>query len=108
MLHKIRESGLSSLFATNDQGVIYGLVWARKVREHMGEPNVTAQSMMDMNIKTINRSAPLKEVVMQMGESTAPIAVVDDERRFLGVITSIAYPPLSIGIIEAIASSMVG
>ena len=26
MLHKIRESGLSSLFATNDQGVIYGLV----------------------------------------------------------------------------------
>ena len=88
MLHKIRESGLSSLFATNDQGVIYGLVWARKVREHMGEPNVTAQSMMDMNIKTINRSAPLKEVVMQMGESTAPIAVVDDERRFLGVITS--------------------
>ena len=67
MLHKIRESGLSSLFATNDQGVIYGLVWARKVREHMGEPNVTAQSMMDMNIKTINRSAPLKEVVMQMG-----------------------------------------
>ena len=25
MLHKIRESGLSSLFATNDQGVIYGL-----------------------------------------------------------------------------------
>ena len=87
MLHKIRESGLSSLFATNDQGVIYGLVWARKVREHMGEPNVTAQSMMDMNIKTINRSAPLKEVVMQMGESTAPIAVVDDERRFL-VITS--------------------
>ena len=88
MLQKIRESGLSSLFATNDQGVIYGLVWARKVREHMGEPNVTAQSMMDMNIKTINRSAPLKEVVMQMGESTAPIAVVDDERRFLGVITS--------------------
>ena len=88
MLHKIRESGLSSLFATNDQGVIYGLVWARKVREHMHEPNVTAQSMMDTNIKTINRSAPLKEVVMQMGESTAPIAVVDDERRFLGVITS--------------------
>lgn len=30
MLHKIRESGLSSLFATNDQGVIYGLVWARE------------------------------------------------------------------------------
>ena len=88
MLHKIRESGLSSLFATNDQGVIYGLVWARKVREHMKEANVTAQAMMDMNIKTINRSAPLKEVVMQMGESTAPIAVVDDERRFLGVITS--------------------
>ena len=88
MLHKIRESGLSSLFATNDQGVIYGLVWARKVREHMNEPNVTAQSMMDTNIKTVNRSAPLKEVVMQMGESTAPIAVVDDERRFLGVITS--------------------
>lgn len=88
MLHKIRESGLSSLFATNDQGVIYGLVWARKVREHMNEPNVTAQSMMDTNIKTVNRSAPLKEVVMQMGESTAPIAVVDDERRFLGVITN--------------------
>ena len=88
MLHKIRESGLSSLFATNDQGVIYGLVWARKVREHKNEPNVTAQSMMDTNIKTVNRSAPLKEVVMQMGESTAPIAVVDDERRFLGVITS--------------------
>ena len=88
MLHKIRESGLSSLFATNDQGVIYGLVWARKVREHMNEPNVTAQSMMDTNIKTVNRSAPLKEVVMQMGESTAPIAIVDDERRFLGVITS--------------------
>lgn len=88
MLHKIRESGLSSLFATNDQGVIYGLVWARKVREHMNEPNVTAQSMMDTNIKTVNRSAPLTEVVMQMGESTAPIAVVDDERRFLGVITS--------------------
>ena len=88
MLHKIRESGLSSLFATNDQGVIYGLVWARKVREHMNEPNGTAQSMMDTNIKTVNRSAPLKEVVMQMGESTAPIAVVDDERRFLGVITS--------------------
>lgn len=88
MLHKIRESGLSSLFATNDQGVIYGLVWARKVREHMNGPNVTAQSMMDTNIKTVNRSAPLKEVVMQMGESTAPIAVVDDERRFLGVITS--------------------
>lgn len=88
MLHKIRESGLSSLFATNGQGVIYGLVWARKVREHMNEPNVTAQSMMDTNIKTVNRSAPLKEVVMQMGESTAPIAVVDDERRFLGVITS--------------------
>ena len=88
MLHKIRASGLSSLFATNDQGVIYGLVWARKVREHMGEANVTAQSMMDMNIKTINRSSPLKDVVIQMGESTAPIAVVDDERHFLGVITS--------------------
>lgn len=36
MLHKIRESGLSSLFATNDQGVIYGLVWARKVRRAHG------------------------------------------------------------------------
>ena len=88
MLHKIKASGLSSLFTTNDQGVIYGLVWARKVREHLREANVTAQSMMDPEIKTVNCSASLKEVVRRMGDSTAPVAVVDDARRFLGVITS--------------------
>ena len=49
---------------------------------------MTISKMYGTAVKTINRSSPLKDVVIQMGESTAPIAVVDDERHFLGVITS--------------------
>lgn len=44
--------------------------------------------LMDTDIKTINKDAPLKEVVALMGDSPAPVAVLDDDRKFLGAITS--------------------
>lgn len=88
MLRKIQYSGLSSLFVTNAQGIIYGIVWAKTVKEHQSVKNANAQMLMDTDIKTINKDAPLKEVVALMGDSPAPVAVLDDDRKFLGAITS--------------------
>ena len=88
MLRKIQYSGLSSLFVTNAQGIIYGIVWAKTVKEHQSVKNANAQMLMDTDIKTINKDAPLKEVVALMGDSPAPVAVLDDNRKFLGTITS--------------------
>lgn len=88
MLRKIRQSGLSSLFVTNKQGVIYGLVWARKIRACEDTPGVTAQALMEVGIKTAPLDAPVREVVALMGENSLPVAVIDAEHRFRGVITA--------------------
>ncbi len=88
MLRKIRQSGLSSLFVTNKQGVIYGIVWARKIRACGNDHGTTAQALMEVEIKTVPLDAPVREVVALMGENSLPIAVVDAERRFCGVITA--------------------
>ncbi len=88
MLRKIRHSGLSSLFVTNKQGVIYGIVWAQKIRARENDANATAQALMDVEIKTASVDAPVREIMALMKENSLPVAVIDGARRFRGVITA--------------------
>lgn len=87
MMRKIQYSGLSSVFAADDHGVLYGIVWAKTVQAHMNDKGVTAEKIMDRNIKMIGEHAPVKDVIALMGDSPAPVAVTDDKRHLLGVIT---------------------
>lgn len=88
MLRKIRQSGLSSLFVTNKQRVIYGIVWAQKIRAHENDEKATAQALMDVEIKTTSIDTPVKEVMTLMKENSLPVAVIDENRCFRGVITA--------------------
>lgn len=87
-LRKMRGSGLSTMFAVDSHGVLKGIVRAQKASDMVDRQPDTpgAEGLIDSAVKTASPDTPLHELVPLMAKDREPIAVIDGERKLLGVI----------------------
>lgn len=87
-LHKLRESGLSTLFSVDNHGVLQGLVRGEALKAFLdsGKPHAQVGEIYRQAVKRVRSDTPIHDVVPLMAENHDPVAVVDESDRLKGVI----------------------
>ncbi|TYQ16141.1 UNVERIFIED_CONTAM: glycine betaine/proline transport system ATP-binding protein [Acetivibrio alkalicellulosi] len=86
ILRKIQEAGISSIFVVDNQHKIQGIVEAEDAASIIKKGEKDIKSIISRNIKTISPEMPLNDLLPMMVDTKYPVAVVNDEKRLLGVI----------------------
>lgn len=84
-LNRMREKGLSSLFAVDRRNRLNGLLTVDGARQAIEEGNSLADVIV-RDIVKVKSETLLNDIVSQMAESPYPVAVVSDDDRLRGVI----------------------
>jgi len=90
VLHKIRRAGLSSILLVDSQRVLHGYLKADEVAEEVKKKSVDEKKKPHPSLihspEAVHPDTQLTEVINLSTESTGPIAVVDNNKKLLGVI----------------------
>ncbi|KJS83322.1 MAG: glycine/betaine ABC transporter ATP-binding protein [Peptococcaceae bacterium BICA1-8] len=86
VLHKMQEAGISSIFVVNKENRVQGVVLAENAAEAIkrGEKDLT--NIIETDIKIVEPETPVHDLFPLMTDIRYPLAVVDDDRKLLGVI----------------------
>jgi glycine betaine/proline transport system ATP-binding protein len=86
-LHTMRERGISSIFVVDRDRKLKGIVSADKADEAEKGKEKTLESILEhYDENVVGPDTPVQEIFPVIAESRYPIAVVDDDKRFLGMI----------------------
>lgn len=86
VLRKLRQNGLSSIFVVDRERRLIGLLEASAVARLVRDERSDLMEALSPTFPQIQRETPLREVMALGAGISGPIAVVDDERRLVGVI----------------------
>lgn len=88
-IKEMQASGISSVFVVDSNRKLQGLVTIddaiNAVKEHK-----TLQDIMSYNYFTTDPEAYIQDLIGMASESKVPIAVVDDDNKFLGIIARVS------------------
>ncbi|CAM3542268.1 quaternary amine ABC transporter ATP-binding protein [Halomonas lysinitropha] len=85
-LRKMKENGLDSIYVTSRDRKLLGLVEVDAVAqaEQQGQENL--RDFMTQEFRAVGPEEPLHNLFAMFSEKSFPIAVVDDNRKLLGVV----------------------
>ncbi|MDK2822446.1 MAG: glycine betaine/proline transport system ATP-binding protein [Clostridia bacterium] len=85
-LRKMQEAGISSIFVVNREHQVEGVVLAEAAVEasKRGEKDLT--NIIEKDIRMVKPDTPINDLFSLMTDIRYPLAVVDDNRKLLGVI----------------------
>jgi glycine betaine/proline transport system ATP-binding protein len=86
VLRKMREAGLSTMFAVDVHGKLSGLVRAETAAEMAKEAEPDKSTLVEKQVHSVHLDAPLSEIVPLMAEKRDPVAVTDEDNVLKGVI----------------------
>lgn len=90
VLHKIRRAGISSIFLVDSEKKLHGYLKAGEVAEEVKKESVDEKKKPHPSLihvpDTVHPDTQLTEVINLYTESVGPIAVVDDNKKLLGVV----------------------
>ncbi|MDQ2087574.1 glycine betaine/L-proline ABC transporter ATP-binding protein [Herbivorax sp. ANBcel31] len=86
VLRKIQEAGISSIFVVDGQHKIQGIIEAEDAALMIKKGNKDIRQIINSDIKTVLPDMPLNNLFSMMMETKNPVAVVNEEKRLLGVI----------------------
>ncbi len=83
-LHKMRDAGLSTIFAVDSHGKLTGLVRAKIAAELAKKGD--GEGLIEREVHSVRLDTPLNDIMPLFANNTDPVAVVDEEHRLKGVI----------------------
>ncbi|MDD2234323.1 MAG: glycine betaine/L-proline ABC transporter ATP-binding protein [Desulfitobacteriaceae bacterium] len=85
-LHKIKEYGISSIFVTDRDFKLLGLLMAEKAAEAVKKGEKDLNNYIEKEIIKVMPDTPVRDMFNLMAETSGPVAVVSPENKFVGVI----------------------
>ncbi len=89
-LRKMRDASIDILFVVDVQGKLVGAIPINALVTHIRHGGVDLKDAIDREIATSEPNAPIQELVTAASQSHHPIAVLDEDRRLLGLATRTA------------------
>lgn len=86
VLHKLRENGLDSIYVTNSERKLLGLIDAESADRAAREGKQSIESLVDGSVPQVGPDEPLHNLFALFDGKSYPIAVVDEDQRLLGVV----------------------
>ena len=85
-LRKMKEAGLSTMFAVDSHGRLVGIVRAETASELARTQPGDRSGLVDADVRAVSADLPLLEIVPMMARRRDPVAVTDDDGKLRGVI----------------------
>ncbi len=85
-LRKMSENGLDSIYVTSRDRKLQGLVEVDTLEQAAKEGKDTIREIMTQDFRSVPPDEPLHNLFAMFSERSFPIAVVDDQKRLLGVV----------------------
>ncbi|WP_136254596.1 quaternary amine ABC transporter ATP-binding protein [Onishia niordana] len=85
-LRKMSENGLDSIYVTSRDRKLVGLIDAETAERAVKEGQQTIDSLIIQNFRSVAPDEPMHNLFAMFSDKSFPIAVIDDERRLLGVV----------------------
>lgn len=85
-LRKMSENGIDSIYVTSRSRGLLGLVEIDALERAAHEGKDDIKNIMTQDFRSVGRDEPLQNLFAMFTEKSFPIAVVDDEKRLLGVV----------------------
>ncbi len=85
-LIKMREAGISSIFVVNNEYQVQGIAQADDIAEVIKRGETSLTSAVQKDITCISPDTPVNDMFSNLPNIRFPIAVVDENKRLLGVI----------------------
>lgn len=85
-LRKMSENGIDSIYVISRNRNLLGLVEIDALERAAREGKDDIKHIMTQDFRTVGRDEPLQNLFAMFTEKSFPIAVVDDEKRLLGVV----------------------
>lgn len=86
VLHKLSENGLDSIYVTNRERKLIGLIEADDANRAAREGRNTLEGIISDDFPRVGPDEPLHNLFAMFNEKSFPIAVIDDDQRLLGVV----------------------
>ena len=87
---RMRESGTSTLFVTNQARKLVGLVRIEDTLRLMAENKHSLEGALVTDLPTTSPDTPLAKLVAVAATTQIPIAVVSEDQSFLGIVSRAA------------------
>lgn len=85
-LRKMSENGIDSIYVTSRDRKLQGLVEVDTLEKAAKEGKDTIREIMTQDFRSVPPDEPLHNLFAMFSERSFPIAVVDDQKRLLGVV----------------------
>jgi glycine betaine/proline transport system ATP-binding protein len=85
-LHSMQENGISSIFAVDKDRRLQGLVMAEDALQAVENNKKELDKILQRDVPVVLLDTPLKEIFALLSGKSLPLAVVNEERKLLGVI----------------------
>ncbi|SDF95245.1 glycine betaine/proline transport system ATP-binding protein [Onishia taeanensis] len=85
-LRKMSENGLDSIYVTSRDRKLIGLIDADSADKAVKEGQQSIDSLIHQDFRSVSPDEPLHNLFAMFSDKGFPIAVVDEERRLLGVV----------------------
>ncbi len=83
---KMRDLEISSIFVTDKNKTLLGIVSIENVSQLIKDKRDDLKSVIDTDIKSVGVDTSIDELIPLFLQSNYPIAVVDDENKFKGIV----------------------
>ena len=85
-LRLMRKNGISSIFVVNRQNELLGLATAEDALKAIENEETNLESIINKDIATASPDTPLNEMFALLTGKHKPLAIIDDENKFQGVV----------------------
>ncbi|MGC3874399.1 quaternary amine ABC transporter ATP-binding protein [Halomonas sp. GXIMD04776] len=86
VLHRLSENGLDSIYVTDRQRKLLGLIGGEEADRAAREGKQSIDGLISDDFPKVGPDEPLHNLFAMFGDKSYPIAVVDEDQRLLGVV----------------------
>lgn len=85
-LQRMKKEGISSLYVTNKDRTLLGIVHADEVSELAERGSEDIRSILHEDVPTVQKDTVVKEMIELLTYKNTPVAVVDEENKIVGIV----------------------
>lgn len=85
-LQRMKKEGISSLYVTNKERILIGIVHADDVSTLVKNSSEDIWSILHEDVTSIQKDTVVKDMIELLTYKNTPVAVVDEENRLVGIV----------------------
>lgn len=83
---KMKDLGISSIFVTDKNNVLLGIVTIEKVSQMLKEQKEDLREIIDKDVSTVSSDASIDNIITEFLKTNYPVAVIDSDNKLEGII----------------------